>query len=64
VRFIGLDVHKDFCEVAVVEKAYRRFVKDFRATGRKGAGAATGARISSALKGQAARQGQAPDPAL
>ncbi len=45
------------------EKAYRRFVKDFRPT-KKGAGAATGARISSALKGQATRQEQAPDPAL
>src|SRR6266508_4542383 len=46
------------------EKAYRRFVQDFRATGKKGAGAATGARISVARKGQAARQEQAPDPAL
>ncbi len=46
------------------EKAYRRFVKDFRSTGKKGAGAATGARISLARKGQAARQEQAPDPAL
>jgi transposase len=46
------------------EKAYRRLVKDFKVTGKKGAGAATGARISSARKGQAARQGQAPNPAL
>lgn len=46
------------------EKAYRRFVKDFRSTGKKGAGAATGARVSAARKGQAARQEQAPDPAL
>lgn len=46
------------------ERAYRRFVKDFQAANTKGAGAATGARISSARKGQAARQGQAPDPAL
>lgn len=38
------------------EEAYRRFVAD---RGR-GAGATTGARISSALKGQAARQEQAP----
>ncbi len=49
---------------AQAEKAYRRFVKDFQATGKRGAGAATGARISSALEGPAARQGQAPDPAL
>ncbi len=49
---------------AQAEKAYRRFVKDFKATGKRGAGAATGARISSARKGQAARQGQAPNPAL
>jgi transposase len=49
---------------AQAEKAYRRFVNDFEATGKKGAGAATGARISSALEGQATRQGQAPDPAL
>ena len=49
---------------AQAEKAYRRFVKDFKATGKKGAGAATGARISVARKGQAARQEQAPDPAL
>jgi transposase len=49
---------------AQAEKAYRRFVKDFRSSRKKGAGAATGARISSALEGQAARQGQAPDPAL
>ncbi len=49
---------------AQAEKAYRRFVKDFKATAKKGAGAATGARISSARKGQAARQGQAPNPAL
>jgi len=46
------------------EKAYRRFVKDFRSSGKKGAGATTGARISAARKGQAARQEQAPDPAL
>ncbi len=47
------------------ERAYRRFVKDFKATGKKGAVAATGAHISSARKGQAARhQGQAPNPAL
>jgi transposase len=49
---------------AQAEKAYRRFVRDFRATGKRGAGAATGARISSAREGQAARQEQAPDPAL
>ena len=49
---------------AQAEKAYRRFVKDFKATVKKGAGAATGARISSARKGQAARQGQPPNPAL
>jgi transposase len=49
---------------AQAERAHRRFVKDFNATGKKGAGATTGARISSARKGQAARQGQAPDPAL
>lgn len=49
---------------AQAERAYRRFVKDFKATGKRGAGAATGARIFSALEGQAARQGQAPDPAL
>src|SRR6266545_6539728 len=49
---------------AQAEKAYRRFVKDFRSSGKKGAGATTGARISAARKGQAARQGQAPDPAL
>jgi transposase len=49
---------------AQAERAYRRFVKDFEATGKRGAGAATGARISSALEGQAARQGQAPNPAL
>ena len=49
---------------AQAEKAYRRFVKDFKAAGKRGAGAATGARISSALEGQAARHGQAPDPAL
>jgi transposase len=41
------------------EATYRRFVAD-RGTG---AGGITGARIS-ALEGQAARQGQAPDPAL
>ncbi len=49
---------------AQAEKAYRRFITDFKATGKKGAGAATGARIASARKGQAARQGQAPNPAL
>ncbi len=49
---------------AQAEKAYRRFVKDFKPTGKRGARAATGARISSAPKGQAARQGQAPNPAL
>jgi hypothetical protein len=49
---------------ARAENAYRRLMRDFKATGKKGAGAATGARISSALEGQAARQGQAPDPAL
>ena len=49
---------------AQAEKAYRRFVKDFQATGNKGAGAITGARISVPRKGQAARQEQAPDPAL
>ena len=49
---------------AQAEKAYRRFVKDFQATAKRGAGAATGARISSAREGQAARQGQAPNPAL
>jgi transposase len=46
------------------EQAYRRFVQDFQATGKRGAGAATGARIPSTSKGQAARQGRAPDPAL
>ncbi len=46
------------------ELAYRRLVKDWRATKRKGAGAATGARISSALEGRAARRDQAPRPAL
>ncbi len=49
---------------AQAEKAYRRFVKDFQATGKKGAGAITGARNSVPRKGQAARQEQAPDPAL
>ncbi len=49
---------------AQAEKAYRRFVKDFQATGKKGAGAITGARISVPRKGQAPRQEQAPDPAL
>jgi transposase len=49
---------------AQAEKAYRRFVKDFLATGKKGAGAITGARISVPRKGQAPRQEQAPDPAL
>ncbi len=49
---------------AQAEKAYRRFVKDFLATGKKGAGAITGARNSVPRKGQAARQEQAPDPAL
>lgn len=45
-----------------MEAVYRRSVAD---RGRsKGAGAIIGARISSALKGPAARQGQAPDPAL
>jgi len=46
------------------EKVYRRLVANFNATRKKGAGAATGARISSALEGQAARQGHAPYPAL
>lgn len=49
---------------AQAEKAYRRFVKDFQATGKRGAGAITGARISVPRKEQAARQEQAPDPAL
>ncbi len=49
---------------AQAEKAYRRFVKDFQATGNKGAGAITGARMSVPPKGQAPRQEQAPDPAL
>jgi hypothetical protein len=47
---------------AQAEKAYRRFVKDFRATGRKGAGAATGARISSALKRASSAAGTSPRP--
>jgi len=42
------------------EKAYRRFVKDFRSSGKKGAGAATGAHISAARKDQAARAGTSP----
>ena len=46
------------------EKVYRRLVANFNATRKKGEGAATGARISSALEGQAARQGHAPYPAL
>lgn len=53
-REVGLDA----------ELAYRRFVSDLQVAKGKGAGAITGARISSALKGQAARQEQAPDPAL
>jgi hypothetical protein len=34
------------------ERAYRRFVKDFQATGKKGAGAITGARISVPARGK------------
>ncbi len=41
----------------------RRPPSDFQTTGKGGAGAATGARISSDHKGRAARQGSAPDPA-
>lgn len=46
------------------EAAYRHLVQGWKPSKRKGAGAATGARISKALKGQAARRDQAPHPAL
>ena len=50
---------------AQAEAAYRRMVADWQATRRKkGRGRDTGARISWALKGKAARQVQAPGPAL
>lgn len=47
-----------------VETAYRRLVQDWKATKRRGADATTGARMSSALEGQAARRDRAPRPAL
>jgi transposase len=48
---------------AQAEKAYRRFVNDFRA-GKGGAGAATGAPISSGPHGPGSAAGIAPNPAL
>jgi len=50
------------------EHAYRQLVADWQAkapaTGKMGAAAANGARLSGHQTGQAARQDQAPDPAL
>ena len=66
VRVFGTPEHRRHEQEAArqAELAYRRLVKDWQATKRKGAGAATGARMSSALEGQAARRDQAPRPAL
>jgi len=62
--FASKDQHaRERAIVIQAETAYRRLVAD-RTGRRRGAGAITGARISSALQGQAARQDQAPGPAL
>jgi hypothetical protein len=62
--FASKDQHaRERAIVIQAETAYRRLVAD-RTGRRRGAGAITGARSSSALEGQAARQDQAPDPAL
>ena len=69
MRAIGLDVHLEFCEVAIAEAeraaaeqaeaAYKRTVADWQATQakRKGAGATPGRASSGPSSGQAARQG-------
>jgi transposase len=47
---------------AQAEKAYRRFVRDFRSARTKGAGATNGARISSALEGASSAAETSPKP--
>jgi len=52
---------------AQAEHAYRQLVADWQAkapAGKMGAAAASGARLLGHQTGQAARQDQAPDPAL
>jgi transposase len=63
--FVSQAQHRREQELAAqAEIAYRRLMKDWVPRSKKGAGAATGARIFKSAEATTARQGSAPSPAL
>ena len=63
--FVSQEQHRREREIAAqAETAYRRLVKDWIATPKRGTGAATGARIFKSAEATPARQDSAPGPAL
>jgi hypothetical protein len=63
--FVSQEQHRREREMAAqAETAYRRLVKDWIPAPKRGAGAATGARISKSAEATTARQVSAPTPAI